>query len=83
MQTTPLFPKVQRSVGVSFKMFLVGFLVLICYVPSLMVYGLVAERQGRQQEAINEIASKWGAAQLMASPTLSVPSVVKGQNDKG
>ncbi len=73
----------QRSMSVSFKMFLVGFLVLLCYVPSLLVYGLVSERQNRQYEAINEISSKWGAAQLVAAPTLHVPSVVKVRDEKG
>ncbi len=80
---TPSFPKVQRSVGVSFKMFLVGFLVLLCYIPSLMVYGMVAERQGRQQEAVNDIASKWGTAQVMNGPVLSVPYSYSTRDEKG
>lgn len=69
--------------SVSFKMFLVGFLVLLCYIPSLMVYGLVAERQGRQYEAINEISSKWGAAQTVSGPMMNLPNVIRARDEKG
>jgi inner membrane protein len=73
----------QRSASVSFKMFLVGFLVILCYIPSLMVYGLVAERQGRQYEAIADIASKWGNAQVIGGPVVHVPFITSYRDEKG
>lgn len=73
----------QRSASVSFKMFLVGFLVILCYIPSLIVYGLVAERQGRQYEAVADIASKWGNAQVIQGPVAHVPYVTTYRDEKG
>lgn len=64
-------------------MFLVGFLVILCYIPSLMVYGLVAERQGRQYEAVADIASKWGASQVVGGPVVHVPYSWSSRDEKG
>jgi inner membrane protein len=48
-------------------------LALILQIPIAMVNGLVAERQQRRQEAIDEVSSKWGTAQSITGPVLVLP----------
>ena len=55
------------------KMIVVGVLVIVCWVTSLFVLGLVSEREGRQVEVSNQIAEEWGRPQLVAGPVLVVP----------
>ena len=69
---------VQRSVdairqSVTVKMFIVGFLILILLIPASMVKSLIRERQNRSHEAVEEISSKWGGAQTITGPVLSIP----------
>ncbi|MEK7536122.1 MAG: cell envelope integrity protein CreD [Patescibacteria group bacterium] len=70
------FEKARRMAGYTGKMIVVGVLVLICWVASLLVLGVISERQGRQQEAEQEVASSWGRPQLIAGPVLVVPTSV-------
>lgn len=55
------------------RLLLVGFLVLLLQIPVSMISGLVSEREQRRQEAITEVASKWGNAQAITGPALVVP----------
>ena len=55
------------------KLFTVGFLIIICLVPSIFVWILLAERTNRQDEAKKEITGKWGSNQIIAGPILSLP----------
>jgi len=69
---------IQRSVeairqSVTVKMLVVGFLILILLIPASMVSSLIRERQFRSQEAASEISEKWGRAQTVIGPVLSVP----------
>ena len=69
---------IKRSVkairnSVSFKLLVTGFLVLVLLIPTVMVQDLIRERQGRKSGAVEEIAQKWGAAQTIAGPMLTIP----------
>jgi len=69
---------IQRSVdairqSVTVKMLIVGFLILILLIPASMVKSLIRERQYRSHEAAAEIAEKWGRAQTLIGPVLSIP----------
>lgn len=55
------------------RLFSVLLLVLILQIPIAMIGRLVSERQGRRQDAITEVSSKWGQAQVMTGPALVVP----------
>ena len=55
------------------RLFLVGFLALLLQIPIAMIAGLVSERQERRQEAVAEVSSKWGNAQIITGPALVVP----------
>ena len=57
------------------KAALVASLFLVLLVPLQMINGLVAERQGRQQEVIKDIAASSYGKQVLAGPILSFPYV--------
>lgn len=55
------------------RLFSVLILVLLLQIPIAMIGRLVAERQGRRQDAVSEVSAKWGKAQVMTGPALVVP----------
>lgn len=59
--------------SVSFKLFVVGFLVLLLLIPTFMVQSLIGERQERKASAVSEISQKWGQAQTITGPVLTIP----------
>lgn len=59
--------------SVTFKLLVMGFLVLVLAIPAGLVKDLINERQGRRAEAVEEISQKWGAAQTIAGPVLTIP----------
>lgn len=56
-----------------FQLFLIGLLILALQIPIHLIQGLVRERQARQREAVEEVASKWGRPQTVVGPLLVVP----------
>jgi inner membrane protein len=55
------------------RLFLVAVLALFLQVPIFMIGRLVSEREGRRQQAVVEVTSKWGNAQAVSGPALVVP----------
>jgi len=55
------------------KLLGVGGLVLVLQVPIALVAALVAERQGRRDEAAADVTSRWGREQALTGPALLVP----------
>lgn len=55
------------------KSLLIGALTLLMLIPAAFIRELVAERQSRQQEVINEVSSKWALAQTFKGPILMIP----------
>ncbi len=66
-----------------FKGILIAFLALLLLVPANMVQDLVRERQSRQQEAVDEISSKWAGTQTIAGPVICLPYLQPQKDDKG
>lgn len=66
-----------------FKGFLIGFIALLLLIPTAFIDGLIAERQGRQREAIEEVSSKWAGAQTVAGPVIGIPFVQNKPDGKG
>ncbi len=52
---------------------MVAGLVLLLLIPSAFIAELVSERQGRHEQAIQEVAASWGQLQSIAGPLLVVP----------
>lgn len=70
-------PKTKTPAGARFFLFakvcLIGFLVLVLLIPTLMIRGLIHEREGRQAEARQEVAQGWGGWQQLSGPILIIP----------
>ena len=59
--------------SVTFKLIIIGFLILVMLVPGAMIRNLISEREQTQLEVISEIGSKWGFGQTLNGPVLSIP----------
>ena len=59
--------------GVFFKALIIFILVVVLMIPTLLIQGLISEREQRQREAVIEVSSKWGNNQTIAGPVLSIP----------
>jgi len=55
------------------RIFIVVFLIIILQIPTLMIGGLVQERQGVRNEAVADITGKWGQAQTILGSRLLIP----------
>jgi len=59
--------------SITLKIVTIGILILLLLIPVSMIESLIYERQSRQEEAITEVSSKWGEAQTITGPVLTVP----------
>jgi len=59
--------------SVSFKLFVIVSLSLLMLIPTIFIMKLIDERQGRRDETIAEVTSKWGEEQQLFGPVLIVP----------
>ena len=59
--------------SMSFKLIILGILILLLLIPVSWIRSLINERQMRRTEAIAEVSSKWGREQTITGPVLSVP----------
>ena len=62
---------IKRSVLL--RMVFIGGLTVALLIPSVLIVRLVDERETTRDEAIKEVSEKWGAAQTIAGPVLTVP----------
>lgn len=59
--------------SVLFKLSIILVLIVILMVPMTLVQNLIEEREEIQLSAIKEVSSKWGSAQTITGPILSIP----------
>lgn len=59
--------------SVSFKLFVIVSLSLLMLIPTIFIRHLIDERQGRRDETIYEVTSKWGEEQQIFGPLLIIP----------
>jgi inner membrane protein len=59
--------------SVSMKILVIGILILLLLIPSGMIKRLITEREKRRDETIAEVTSKWGNAQTLCGPVLTIP----------
>ena len=62
-----------EKAALGFKMFLIGFIVLLLLIPMLFIGNLITERQSRKDEVVADITEKWGSNQQIVGPFISVP----------
>ena len=59
--------------GINFKLVIVGVLTLIMLIPAGMLESLIDDRQRHKAFATKDVTSKWGKAQTIQGPIISVP----------
>ena len=69
---------------ITFKMLLIGLLVLLLLIPLGMVKSVIREREVTDEEVELEIMEQWGGPQVVSGPTMHVPVFynVKDKDDK-
>jgi inner membrane protein len=65
------------------KICVIGFLILLLLIPTNMLQSLINEREQTRNAAVQEVSEKWGNAQTIAGPVLSVPVRAVTKDDKG
>lgn len=65
------------------KICAIGFLILLLLIPTNMLQNLINEREITRDVAVREVSEKWGNAQTIAGPVLSVPVRSVTKDDKG
>lgn len=55
------------------KLVVLGFLILLLFIPQAMLMGLISERASWRQEAYENIRQSWPGAQTFAGPILTIP----------
>ncbi len=66
-QTTP-----ERG-NLTVKLIGLGVLIIISWIAIQLVWGVVQERQGRQNEVAEEISLQWSRPQTVAGPVITIP----------
>jgi inner membrane protein len=69
--------------SITIKLISIGILILIMLIPTSMIESLIWERQTTMDNAISEVSSKWGNAQTITGPVLSVPYISYQKDEKG
>lgn len=69
--------------SITLKLISIGILILILLIPSSMISSLIYERENIRDEAVNEVSSKWGDAQTIGGPVLTIPYYSRETDDKG
>lgn len=59
--------------GINGKLLMMLVLILVMLIPMGMVESLVEERQSYKEDAVRDVTSKWGTAQVITGPVLSIP----------
>ena len=65
------------------KSVFIFIMALALWIPTNFVLELVKERQGRQQEAIDEVSAKWAGKQIVTGPVLMIPYTETDKDEKG
>lgn len=59
--------------SITFKMLVIGVIIVVLMVPLLLVQNVIYEREEYQSKTYSEIASSWGHDQLIEGPVLTIP----------
>ena len=54
-----------------------GVLILVMLIPTPFVSNLVAERETRQHEVVQEVTDKWASRQTLSGPYICMPHTQK------
>ena len=71
--------------SITLKLVIIGILILVLLIPTTMIQDLIQERESTRDNAIKEVASKWGLDQTIGTPIISIPyytTVVNSNSQK-
>ncbi|MBI1286770.1 MAG: cell envelope integrity protein CreD [Flavobacteriales bacterium] len=71
------------SGSVTVRIFSVAILVLLLMIPNSMIRDIIRERKLTSEDAVSEVSSKWGYAQTVVGPVLSVPYLTYTEDKEG
>lgn len=85
MEKPSLFERINAWArrSVTLKLLSIAFLILILLIPSGMISSLIYERENVRDEAVREVSSKWGSAQTIGGPVLTIPYYFREVSEKG
>jgi inner membrane protein len=69
--------------SVILRMVLIGILAICLLIPSALIVALVSERKNARDGAVSEVSDKWGNAQTILGPVLTIPYVIKSTPKNG
>lgn len=69
--------------SITLKVLGIGALALLMLIPLAQVQDLISERSGLRDQAVEAIASRWGAAQTVGGPVLTLPAPYQWTNEQG
>ena len=65
------------------RLLTIAILILILIIPTSLIQDLVDERELRSNDALAEVSEKWGTAQTLSGPILSIPFQVQEKTTEG
>jgi inner membrane protein len=71
MQEIP--PNPSKNNHLTFKVFTLFILVIVSWVATMFVRGVIIEREGTKQAVAEQISEQWSRPQLIAGPVITVP----------
>ena len=80
MQPQPSFWERNKLI---LKALFIGILILVLLIPTFSIMFLVNDREGRRNEVVKEVSSKWASAQTITGPFVMIPYYIEVKNDKG
>lgn len=69
--------------SVTLKLITIGILILLLLIPSAMLTSLIYERESTRNKAVDEVSSKWGNAQTIGGPVISIPYQISIKKENG
>jgi len=69
--------------SITFKVFGIAFLALLMLIPLAQVQGLIGERNRLREQAVNNIAQRWGAVQSIGGPVIALPKRTRTETSNG
>jgi inner membrane protein len=69
--------------SVTLRMFVMAMVILFLLILAAVVKSLISERQHRRDEAVKEVSQKWGNAQTITGPVLTLPFRKPAKDEKG
>lgn len=61
----------------------IGLVIILLMIPNALIMDLINERNYNQQSVIDEVSDKWGQAQQIVGPVLTIPYRIFFENKEG